>query len=281
MSNQFRYLLTYEQLVATLLRAHPEDEAMARIAVGDWERVGALQHALLRSLGIGPGSQVVEVGCGPGRLAGQLARHEGLQYLGVDIVPQVLDYARRKTGRPDFRFIHVDRIALPTPDESADVVVFFGVFPHILPEESYLYLEEARRVLKPGGRAVFTFHDFASPNAWRVFEKNLQWVRERALAATLNIFLHRDDLRIWAERLGFEVEALRAGQERCVVVDAAEATPVLPAGVHGFGQCLGIFAKPRPGQDEAGEERARAAARRRAARLRRERATDAAEADED
>ena len=280
MSNQFRYLLTYEQMVATLLRVHGEDEAMARVAIGDWDRIGALQHALLRGIGVGPGSRVVEAGCGPGRLAAQLARHEGLQYLGVDIVPQVLDYARRKVGRPDFRFVHVDRIALPAPDESADVVVCLGLFPHILAEESYLYLDEARRVLRPGGRVVFSFQDYASPNGWAVFERNLQWVRNRALAGTLNVFLNPGDVRLWAERLGFEVEALREAQERFIVVDGAMAGDGLAQGVHPFGLCVGIFVKPMTVPDEAEDEQALAAARRRAARARRERATDAAEDDE-
>ncbi len=282
MSNQFRYLLTSEQMVATLRRVHTEDEVMARVAVGDWDRIGALQHAMLRNLGVGPGTRVVEAGCGPGRLAEQLARHEGLHYLGVDIVPQVLDYARRKVARADFRFVHVDRIALPAPDESADVVVCLGLFQHILPEESYVYLEEARRVLRPGGRVVFSFHEYASAQGWAVFERSLAWVRNRTLAGTLNVLLHRDDLRLWAERLGFAVEALHEPQERFIVVDGTEgeAGP-LARGVHAFGQGIGVFGKPLTGAALEEDEKAQAAARRRAARARRERATDANERDDD
>lgn len=275
MSNQFRYLLSAEQLVSTLLRVHGEDEAMARVAIGDWERIGALQHALLRSLGVGPGSSVVEGGCGPGRLAERLAQHEGLRYLGVDIVPQVLDYARRKVGRPDFRFIHVDRVSLPAPDESADVVVFLCLFPHILPEESYLYLEEARRVLRPGGRVVFSFQDYDSVPGWAAFERSLSWVKNRALAGTLNVFLHRDDARLWAERLGFEVEAIREAQERFISVETGGKEGVQP-----YGQCVAVLVKPAmAGASPEEDEQALAAARRRAARARRERATDAAEDD--
>ncbi len=271
MSSQFRYVLTYEQMVAALLTAHPEEEAMARAAIGDWNRVGALQHALLRSLGVGPGSAVVDVGCGPGRLAGQLARHEGLSYLGVDVVPRLLDYARRTAGRPGFRFIHVDRIALPAEDDSADLVAFFGVFPHILPEESYLYLAEALRVLKPGGRAVFSFYDFGSANAWRVFEANLDWIRNRALAGMLNLFLGREDMRVWATKLGFEVEALRAGDERFLRIEPAEATEALPAGNHPFGQSVAVFRKPEAIAEEEDRRGDRATERRTARQAARDR----------
>lgn len=244
MSSQLRYLLTYEQMVANLLRTCPEEEAMARAVGGDYHLVGALEHALLRGLGLGPGASVVDVGCGSGRLAVQLARYEGLRYLGLDVVPALLDYARRKAGRPDFRFERVDRIALPAADASADFVVFFSVFTHLLHEESYVYLQEALRVLKPGGRAVFSFLEYDLEGAWQVFEGNVEWVRNRSLAGHLNVFLNRRDLRLWARRLGFRVEAMHAGDERFVTVDAASATEALPPGTYALGQSVCVFRKP-------------------------------------
>lgn len=254
MSNQFRYLLTPEQVIATLRRHHPEDEAMERAVGGDFERFGVLEHAVLREAGLRPDSKVVDVGCGSGRLAVQLARHEAMGYLGTDVVPAMLDYARQRAGRPDFRFIHVDRIAIPAPDESADIVAFFSVLTHLLHEESYLYLQEAHRVLRPGGKAVFSFVEHDTPMGAVVFEANLDWVRKRIVASQLNVFIHRADIRVWARRLGFRVELLRAGEPGSVTVTEAEATAAIPAGSHAFGQSLCVLRKPAQGEAEPAAE---------------------------
>jgi ubiquinone/menaquinone biosynthesis C-methylase UbiE len=255
MSSQFRYLLTGEQVIATLLRAHPEDEAMERAVGGDFERFGVLEHAVLREAGLRPDSNVIDVGCGAGRLAVQLARHEGMRYLGTDVVPALLEYARKRAARPDFRFINVDRIAIPAEDGSADIIAFFSVLTHLLHEESYLYLQEAHRVLKPGGKVVFSFFEFDTPIGETVFEANLDWVRKRIIASQINVFMNRADIRVWARRLGFRVEALRGGEPGSVTVGLAEATDAIPAGSYAFGQSICVLRKPAP--DEAEDREAK------------------------
>lgn len=277
MSNLFRYLLSAEQVVSTLLRAHPEDEAMARAVGGDFERIGVLEHAVLREhAGLTPDASVIDVGCGSGRLAVQLARHERLGYLGTDVVPAMLDYARRRAARPDFRFIHVDRIGIPGADASTDIVCFFSVLTHLLHEESYLYLQEAHRVLKPGGRVAFSFLEYETPIGQLVFEANLNWVRTRVVASQINVFLPRSVIRLWARQLGLRVEVLRDGEQGAVTVGPREATRTVRAGPQAFGQSLCILRKPLPSEareteddardDAAPGDRAERKARRRAGR---------------
>ena len=55
-------------------RFGPGGEALRRAVGGEFEAVGKLEYHLLRSLGLGNGHLVVDVGCGSGRLAHQLAR---------------------------------------------------------------------------------------------------------------------------------------------------------------------------------------------------------------
>jgi cyclopropane fatty-acyl-phospholipid synthase-like methyltransferase len=43
---------------------------------------------------------------------------------------------------------------------SADIVIAFSVFTHLLHEECYAYLQDAARVLTPGGKFVFSFFEF-------------------------------------------------------------------------------------------------------------------------
>lgn len=243
MSGQLRFLVGYEQLVKDLLKNLPEDDAAAQAVGGDFEHFGVLEHALLRGEGLRDGAAVIDVGCGSGRLAVKLARYPKLRYLGVDVVPELLDYARRKVGRPDFRFEKVGAVRLPSDALAADFCVFFSVFTHILPEESYVYLEEAHRVLKPGGKAVFSFLEHASAISRPVFDANLTWVRERHMAGHLNTFLHRSDLRAWAERIGFEVAALHLGESRCIEVDAESASPKVAEGLYALGQSVCVLRK--------------------------------------
>src|SRR5215218_4728483 len=140
MSGQLRFLLGYEQLVKNLLQSLPEDDAAAQAVGGNYEYYGVLEHALLRGEGLRDGAAVVDVGCGSGRLATKLARYPGLRYLGLDVVPELLDYARRKAGRKDFRFEQVDEVRLLAKPATVDFCVFFSVFTHILPEESFVAL---------------------------------------------------------------------------------------------------------------------------------------------
>lgn len=243
MSGQLRFLLGYEQLVRNLLQSLSEDDAAAQAVGGDFEYYGVLEHALLRGEGLRDGSVILDVGCGSGRLATKLAGYPTLRYLGLDVVPELLDYARRKAGRTDFVFEKVDAVALPFADAAADFCAFFSVFTHILPEESFVYLEETHRVLKPGGKAVFSFLEHASAASRPVFDANIAWVRERYVAGHLNTFLHRDDLRAWAERIGFEVAALHLGESRFIVVDGECATPAVAEGLYALGQSVCVLRK--------------------------------------
>ena len=248
MSSQFRFLQTYEQMVAAMLRAYPEDEAVALAVGGDYERIGVLEHAVLLANGMQPDSSVVDAGCGSGRLASQLRRYALLRYVGTDMVEALLDYARRRVERPDFRFERIDRIHLPVPDAAADFVVFFSVFTHLLHEESYVYLAEAHRALRPGGKVIFSFLEFAVPQTWPVFQGNIDWVRNQTIAGHLNVFQHRADLRLWAERLGFNVVQIHHGDDRFIRVNDVAATETVPAGRYALGQSVCVLRRPLPGE---------------------------------
>ena len=141
-------------------------------------------------LGLQPNDYLIDVGCGSGRVAFAFARsdfRDTLRYLGVDIVPEMLAFAAEKCRHPLWRFALVTEPRIPEGDGKADMVCFFSVFTHLLQEESYLYLEEARRVLRPGDRIVASYLDIADPSHWNIFEANLRSARLRQ-EKPMNIF---------------------------------------------------------------------------------------------
>ncbi len=192
----------YERFVRNLVATHPLDEAMSLAVGGGYERVGGIERDLLRHAGLADGMALIDLGCGSGRLAQALGRSMRLgSYLGIDVVQALLDYARTQAP-PEYRFLRSVALGIPAPDASADMVCAFSVFTHLLHEETYLYLEDIRRVLKPGGRLVFSFLEFAAPQHWTVFEGTV----ERRRAGTvphLNSFVERGAIAAWARHLGY------------------------------------------------------------------------------
>ncbi|MBL8258967.1 MAG: class I SAM-dependent methyltransferase [Candidatus Competibacteraceae bacterium] len=205
------FLKSYNRHVRKLQSEHPLERAMSLAVGGDFEAVGALEYWLLRHHGLKPADTVVDVGCGSGRLACQLREYLTGLYVGLDVVPELLQHAAKLCARPDWKFCAAPGLNIPEPDDSADFVCFFSVFTHLLHEETFKYLEDARRVVKPGGKIVFSFLEFAIPSHWFIFEGSLAAVgREDAV---LNQFVGRDAIRAWADRLQLAVVAIEDGDK--------------------------------------------------------------------
>jgi SAM-dependent methyltransferase len=202
---------TYRRIVGRLRKGHQRDRAM-HLAVGaEFEAFGIVERAILTEHGLGPHDYVIDVGCGSGRLAKPLAEFLRGPYLGIDIVPDLVDYAREVVGRPDWRFEMAPGLTIPEQDDRADMVCFFSVFTHLLHEQSYCYLRDARRVLKPGGRIVVSFLEFVIPSHWDVFEGNVADIAGQQ--EQLNMFLDREAFKAWAAHLSLEIVAIYDGDK--------------------------------------------------------------------
>jgi ubiquinone/menaquinone biosynthesis C-methylase UbiE len=202
-----------------------------------------MQMNLLRQYGLSGEEYVIDIGCGSGRLANALTRYSALRYLGTDVVDQFLDYAKTITNRPDWRFERTNGLTIPSPDAQADFVTFFSVFTHLLHEESYTLLLEARRVLKPGGHVIFSFLDFAVESHWSIFEDNLRTLGDNT---PLNMFLARKAIRVWARHLHFELVDLFQGSEPHIKLP--EPIPLdngtVATGLGTMGQSVAVYRKP-------------------------------------
>lgn len=102
-------------------------------------------------------SVVLDVGCGTGTLARQLAEADGsVQVIGVDGDAQALALARQKAAGLGERVRFEEGLAdaLPMQSASVDVVVASLLLHHLGSGSKLAALAEARRVLVPGGRLV-------------------------------------------------------------------------------------------------------------------------------
>jgi len=200
--DRFHFVRDYRKLVRTLIDRHPYDEAMSLAVGGNYASTGTLLADILIDEGLRDGNALMDLGCGSGRLASALGPRVSLKYLGYDIVPELLEYARSKS--PDgyeFRLNHSRR--LPAESASFDFVAAFSVFTHLLHEESYLYVQDAQRVLRPGGKLVFSFLEFQVEHHWSVFEQTVEATRNDTLPH-LNVFIEQSTIELWAAHLGFE-----------------------------------------------------------------------------
>jgi len=190
-------------------RVDCKDDAMRLAVGGEFDAVGKLEHYLLRSLGLSSGHLIIDVGCGSGRLAQQLAGDKSIRYVGTDVVPRLLESAKASTGRNDWEFHLVEGIRIPCPDNVADFVTFFSVLTHTTHLESFKYLQEAARCLKQGGRVIVSFLEFRIPCHWETFLISFRLEPTGHLIQ----FVDRDAIAAWADHSGLTIESFFDGDK--------------------------------------------------------------------
>ena len=106
--------------------------------------------ALFAGVGVGAGVRMLDIACGSG-LAVRLADSLGATVAGIDAGENLVAIARARTPGADVR--HGSMYELPWPDGSFDAVVSVnGIWGGCEPA-----LDEAYRVLRPGGRIGLSF----------------------------------------------------------------------------------------------------------------------------
>ncbi len=109
-------------------------------------------------LGLPPGGRLLDVACGTGGVALRMASRGGASAVGVDISgPAIVAAARAAAVAPgkhaEFRVVNADE-PLPFDDSSFDAVFCNDAINHF--EDRERVLADWYRVLKPGGRCLFT-----------------------------------------------------------------------------------------------------------------------------
>jgi len=156
------------------------DQTLENVAGYAPGRVSGLHHAeqmLLDSLVV-PGMRVLELGCGGGRVTGPLL-DRGAVVTACDLSDEALELIRVQLGgRERLEICRADARDVPFENDTFEVVFFaWNGLDWMRPEtERDRVVEEAARVLTPGGRFVFSSHNpLGTLFTWRGLRSAHMW----------------------------------------------------------------------------------------------------------
>jgi ubiquinone/menaquinone biosynthesis C-methylase UbiE len=142
-----------------------------------------------------PGSQLIDIACGEGRLA-KLAAQKGLNIIGLDFSYTGVLKASRLT--PGISWINCDGERISLRDECTDYVTHIGSLEHF--ENAQVGANEIGRILKPTGLACIFV-----PNSFGI------WGNIKTVLQTGDIFDDGQPLQRYATRRQWEFIFSKAG----------------------------------------------------------------------
>jgi len=135
-----------------------EDYMRFHLRGGEWleERTNPQCDFVVSALALPPGARVLDLCCGQGRHAVELA-HRGLQVTGLDLSEHLLSLAQRRADEAGVQveFVRRDMRDLPWENEFDAVLNLFTSFGYLeTEEEDQRVLAAVARALRPEGRVM-------------------------------------------------------------------------------------------------------------------------------
>ncbi len=196
---------------------------------GEWDAIRSLhiaeeqvEAAMIAALGSAPIALLVDIGTGTGRML-ELFGPQAAQAIGIDRSSEMLRLARAKLterGIDQAELRQADIYALPLDTAVADAAVLHHVLHFV--QHPGAAIEEAARVLQPGGRLLIC--DFAPHEREELRQRDaharlgfsdeqmLGWFASAGLAPVSNRTLGGGELtvKLWMARRTFDVREVKA-----------------------------------------------------------------------
>ena len=149
---------------------------------------------------------MLDIGVGTGRTTAHFAPLVR-EYTGVDYAPAMIDAARERFGDA-YPLQVADVRALPFDDGAFDFVLFsYNGIDHLETDDRHRALAEIRRVLRPGGRFVFSTHNLSAIPSILALRWSLTHMRRALHLRRINLpvreIMRRDDYML-EERVFYE-----------------------------------------------------------------------------
>lgn len=160
-----------------------------------------VRHTLAR-LETGRNMSVLDVGCGTGNLLKTIAEtRPAINLSGIEPTEAMLDIARRKLGA-EVSLKQGVAENIPHENNSFDMIISNSMFHYI--QTPGLFLEEAIRILKPGGQIIITdwCYDFITSKINNLMLRlgNDRYARIYRISELSDMLLQHDFSQVKAER---------------------------------------------------------------------------------
>lgn len=145
---------------------------------------------------VGEQETICDLGCGAGHIARYL-KDKGARVCGIDLSPEMIKQARR--SNPDISFEQGNMLDLKdvADDSFGGIAAFYSII-HVQREFVARALSEIKRVLRPQGTLLLTFHigrEIRHLDEWFDKKVNLDFY-----------FFETDEMKNYLETSGFEIE---------------------------------------------------------------------------
>jgi len=138
---------------------------------------------------------VCDLGCGPGHVARYL-HDRGVNIFGIDLSPRMVEQARQLN--PGIEFKQGNMLSLDAAAKTWGGIVAFYSLIHIPHEKMILALHELKRVLRPNGLLLLSFH-----LGQEILHRDELWGKKVSMDF---IFFERHELEGYLKSAGLVIE---------------------------------------------------------------------------
>ena len=236
----------YEALYEAHTQLYPDDEV---VGAGGFDLIGRKELALAQLAGLKPTGTLVDLGCGVGRMASHAVPYLSAgRYIGIDVAPSMLRRAEARieplTAESSCEVSWVKQVGtvFELPDQSVDVFCAYSVFTHIEHEDTYNFLKDARRAVRPGGCFVFSCLPMELSASRDVFTASAAMDYSSRWNTVRNVTTSVDYMDEISRLAGWQVQRWFRGDEENLSLDGK---------MYAFGQSVCVIEAPSGGPQPA------------------------------